>query len=97
MKCPLHCTSLGAKLDSNVAQAPGVTFDHHLWSQSNDRVNTLAPLVGAGDLFMIQHKRIELCTNLSKQAFFLCLSLPLRTLKTLTERSKNKNTLHSDG
>ena len=48
MKFPLHCTSLGDKMDSRVAQAAGTTIAHHLWVPRRGRVNTLAPVVAAG-------------------------------------------------
>ena len=49
MKSPLHCTTLGEKVDSSVAQAAGASLDHHWWAPRKDRVNTLAPVVAAGD------------------------------------------------
>ena len=36
-------------MDSSVAQAAGVNLDHHFWAPRKDRVNTLAPVVAAGD------------------------------------------------
>ena len=50
MKRPSHCTSMGEKLDSSVAQAAGATLERHWWDARKDGGNTLAPVVTAGDV-----------------------------------------------